>query len=64
LQLFFARKQAQFCACCFYVSFDFHHFSQIEITICNLSVPWFKVVSGTVVFRLSTQLEPARLVRT
>lgn len=48
LQLFFARKQAQFCACCFYVSFDFHHFSQIEITICNLSVPWFKVVLGVV----------------
>jgi hypothetical protein len=47
LQLFFARKHAQFCACCFHVSFDFYHFSHFEITICNLSVPWFKVVLGS-----------------
>jgi hypothetical protein len=45
-KFFLARKQAQFCACCFYVSFDFHHFSHFEITICNLSVPWFRVVLG------------------
>jgi hypothetical protein len=47
LQLFLARKQAQFCACCFYVFVDFHHFSHFEITTCNLSVPWFRVVLGS-----------------
>jgi hypothetical protein len=47
LQLFLARKQVRFCACCFYVSFDFHRFSHFEITICDLSVPWFRVVLGS-----------------